>query len=73
MHAYSDTIFRLIEYETWCNLRAIDFLAGLSDAECKRDFKFGLRTPHRTIFHIVDVIRERRVPGRSYAHHPIHI
>jgi len=57
MNKYAETIFRLVEYERWCNLQALDFLAGLSDQECKRDFGFGLRTPHRTMFHIADVMR----------------
>ena len=57
MSDYSPTIFELIEYEIWCNLRTIDFLARLSDEDCRRDFGFGLRTPHRTMAHIADVIR----------------
>ena len=57
MSDYSDTIFNLVEYEVWCNLRAVDFLTRLSDDECKRDFGFGLRTPHRTMSHIADVMR----------------
>lgn len=57
MSDYSDTIFKLVEYGLWCNFRAVDFLAGLSDAECKRDFGFGWRTPHRTMFHIANVMR----------------
>ena len=57
MSDYSDTIFDLVEYEVWCNLRAVDFLTRLTDDECKRDFGFGLRTPHRTMSHIADVIR----------------
>ena len=57
MSDYSATIFNLLEYEVWCNLRAIDFLATLPDDECRRDFRFGLRTPHRTMSHIADVIR----------------
>ena len=57
MRDYSDTILKLVEYELWCNLQAIDFLAGLSDDQCKHDFGFGLRTPHRTMFHLADVMR----------------
>lgn len=57
MRDYSGTIFSLVKYELWCNLQAVDFLAGLSDDECKRDFGFGLRTPHRTMFHIADVMQ----------------
>jgi uncharacterized damage-inducible protein DinB len=53
----SATLFRLVEYEVWCNQQAIDFLADLDDAERKRDFGFGLRTPHATMFHVVDVLR----------------
>src|SRR5262245_47526457 len=54
---YSATIFNLVEYEVWCNLQAVDFLSSLSDEECRRDFGFGLRTPHRTVSHIADVMR----------------
>lgn len=57
MQNYAETIFRLIEYELWCNTRAVDFLATLAPEECHRDFGFGLRTPHRTMFHIGDVLR----------------
>ena len=57
MSDYSDTIFNLVEYEVWCNLQALDFLAGLSEAQYRRDFSFGLRTPHRTMSHIADVMR----------------
>ncbi len=53
----AETIFALIEYELWCNNRALDFLSSLSEDEHRRDFGFGLRTPHRTIFHIADVIQ----------------
>jgi uncharacterized damage-inducible protein DinB len=52
-----DTICQLVKYEVWCNLQAVDFFAGLSADDNHRDFGFGLRTPHRTLFHIADVIR----------------
>ena len=42
MGDYSDAILKLVEYELWCNLQAIDFLAGLSEDESKHDFGFGL-------------------------------
>jgi uncharacterized damage-inducible protein DinB len=54
---YSATILDLLDYEVWCCLRAVECLAGLSESECRRDFGFGLRTPHRTISHIADVLR----------------
>ena len=57
MSDYSDTIFALVEYELWCNSQALDFLVGLADEECKREFGFGLRTPHRTMFHIANVMQ----------------
>ena len=57
MNDYSHTIFKLIEYELWCNLKILDFLTGLTTEECHRDFGFGLRTPHRTLFHIANVMR----------------
>jgi uncharacterized damage-inducible protein DinB len=57
MSDYAQTIFSLAEYEIWCNLQAIDFMSRVSDAELKRDCGFGLRSMHRTIFHIVNVVR----------------
>ena len=57
MNDYFGTILELVEYEHWCNLRALDFLDTLPEEQCKRDFGFGLRTPHRTMFHIADVMR----------------
>jgi uncharacterized damage-inducible protein DinB len=57
MKAYFATIFNLMEYEVWCNLKMVDFLSRLSNEECRRDFGFGLRTPHRTMSHIADVMR----------------
>lgn len=57
MSDYFATICSLVEYEVWCNLQAVDFLSLLSDAEYRRDFGFGLRTPHRTMSHIADVMR----------------
>lgn len=54
---YSGTLLKLVEYELWCNLRALDFLDGLSSEECQRDLGFGWRTPHQTIFHIANVMR----------------
>ncbi len=56
MNDYADTVFNLVEYEVWCNLKAVNFLPGLSEEECKHDFGFGLRTPHRTVSHIADVM-----------------
>lgn len=57
MNDYADTINRLVKYELWCTIRAIDALTALSEDELARDFGFGLRTPHRTIFHIANVMR----------------
>jgi uncharacterized damage-inducible protein DinB len=57
MTDYAETIFDLVAYEVWCNLQALDFLARLPDEACRRDFGFGLRTPHRTMSHIADVMR----------------
>lgn len=51
------TIRQLLEYELWCNRLALNFVAGLSSEEQQRDFGFGLRTPHHTVFHIVNVMR----------------
>jgi len=53
---YSRPIFNLVEYEVWCNLRSVDFFTGLPEAQSRRDFGFGLRTPHRTLSHIADVM-----------------
>jgi uncharacterized damage-inducible protein DinB len=57
MPDYADVIVRLVRYEVWCNRQAMAFLAGLSEEEVRRDFGFGLRTPHRTMFHIADVMQ----------------
>lgn len=57
MGDYIGTIRKLVEYELWCNLRALDFLDGLTIAERQRDFGFGWRTPERTIYHIANVMR----------------
>ena len=57
MNDYSATIFNFVEYEVWCNLQMMDFLVVVSDEECRRDFGFDLRTPHRTVSHIADVMR----------------
>lgn len=57
MSEYFPTILNLVEYEISCNLQAVDFLSGISDEECRRDFGFGLRTPHRTMSHIAEVMR----------------
>ena len=57
MSDYSVTIFNLLEYEVWCNLRIIEFLTHLPEPDIRKDFGFGLRTPHRTISHIADVMR----------------
>jgi uncharacterized damage-inducible protein DinB len=57
MNDFKPTVFRLIEYERWCNLRAMDFLDTLATTDLYRDFGFGHRTPHRTMFHIADVMQ----------------
>ena len=56
MNDYSETIFKLVEYELWTNFRLLDFLERLSEEEYNRDFGFGLRTPHQTIVHIAKVM-----------------
>ena len=71
MGDYFATVLKLEEYEIWGNLQAIDFLAGLSEAEWRRDFGFGLRTPHRTMFHIADVMRGWS--GCVGGHYPPHV
>jgi uncharacterized damage-inducible protein DinB len=57
MNDYFQTISQLIEYELWCNLQAMQFLEKLNPQELERDFGFGLRTPHQTMFHIANVMR----------------
>ena len=57
MNNYFPTIEKLIEYELWCNFQALQFLEKLTVEERRRDFGFGLRTPHHTMFHIVNVMR----------------
>ena len=54
---YTATIFDLVKYETWCNLKVADFMSKLPEEQCHRDFGFGLRTPHHTLFHIADVMQ----------------
>jgi uncharacterized damage-inducible protein DinB len=54
---YFQTISELIEYELWCNDQAIQFLEKLTPQELERDFGFGLRTLHHTMFHIANVMR----------------
>jgi uncharacterized damage-inducible protein DinB len=75
MRDYAPAVCRLVEYEIWCNLGAVSFLNGLSQEEIRRDFGFGLRTPHRTIFHIADVLQGwsgsvgPKVEGPSWLHY----
>jgi len=57
MRDYSATIFELVNYEVLCTIQAVDSLVCLSDDECKHNLGFGLQTPHRTIFHIMDVMQ----------------
>ena len=57
MNSYYDVIFNLVEYEVLCNLEAVDSLVRLNVGESTREFGFGLRTPHRTVSHIADVMR----------------
>ncbi len=45
-----------MEYEVWCTIRVLEALDELPDDALHRDFGFGLRTPHRTAFHVVDVM-----------------
>jgi uncharacterized damage-inducible protein DinB len=53
----ASTILELVRYEHWCNRQALTFMASLSHEERHRDLGFGLRTPHHTMFHIVNVMR----------------
>jgi uncharacterized damage-inducible protein DinB len=57
MSTYFQGIDQLIGYELWCNVQAFAFLETLTPPEIRRDFGFGLRTPHHTVFHIVNVMR----------------
>jgi uncharacterized damage-inducible protein DinB len=57
MSDYFQTIAELIEYELWCNNQAMHFLEQLTPQELERDFGFGLRTLHHTMFHIANVMR----------------
>jgi uncharacterized damage-inducible protein DinB len=54
---YAPTIEQLVQYELWCNQQALDFVTRLSQPDQHRDLGFGLRTPHHTLFHIVNVMR----------------
>ncbi|GGJ48963.1 DinB family protein [Deinococcus roseus] len=57
MHDYVETILKLAEYELWTNLQLLDAVADLPESDLHRDFGFGLRTPHHTLFHIANVMR----------------
>ena len=57
MNDYFQTISELIEYEIWCNVQAMQFLEKLTPRELGRDFGFGLKTLHQTMFHIANVMR----------------
>ncbi len=57
VNGYFQTISELIEFEIWCNDQAMQFLEKRSDQELERDFGFGLRTLHHTMFHIANVMR----------------
>lgn len=57
MNDYFQTIAQLIEFELWCNDQAMQFLEKLTPQELERDFGFGLRTLHHTMFHIANVMR----------------
>jgi len=57
MNDYSETIFRLVEYELWTNFKLLDFLERLPEEERSREFGFGLRTPLKTIVHIAKVMQ----------------
>jgi uncharacterized damage-inducible protein DinB len=57
MSDYFQTIAQLIQYELWCNDQAMQFLEKLTPEELERDFGFGLRTLHHTMFHIANVMR----------------
>jgi len=50
------TIMTLVEYEAWCNRQILTFLDTLPKDTLHTDFGFGLRTPHRTVFHIAQVM-----------------
>ena len=52
-----DVLVRLLEYEVWCSFRALEAVEALPADDCRRDFGFGWRTPHATMFHIADVMR----------------
>ena len=51
------TAIELFEYEVHCNDKVMEVLASLSVDALHRDHGFGLRTVHRTMAHIADVLR----------------
>jgi uncharacterized damage-inducible protein DinB len=51
------TIRQLLEYELWGTRSALNFVQSLTREEQHHDFGFGLRTPHHTMFHIINVMR----------------
>jgi uncharacterized damage-inducible protein DinB len=57
MNDYSETIFKLVEYELWANFKLLEFLERMPEEERNREFGFGLRTPHQTLVHIAKVLQ----------------
>lgn len=55
--SYFLTIRQLAAYEVWCNARALDAAAALSEQELYQRFPFGFGTVHATLFHTVEVFQ----------------
>ncbi|MHC4995611.1 MAG: DinB family protein [Planctomycetota bacterium] len=52
------TIEQLVEYELSCNRRCLDAFDTLPDNHLHTGHGFGHVTLHRTVFHILDVMRQ---------------
>ncbi len=52
-----DTVLELLEYELNCNDKLMEGLSKLPVGSLHQDHGFGLRTVHRTIAHIADVMQ----------------
>ena len=52
-----ETALELLAYDRWCNDHVMVCLAALPDSTVHREMGFGLRTMHRSMAHIADVLQ----------------
>jgi uncharacterized damage-inducible protein DinB len=53
--AYFVIIRQLSQYEVWCQGKALDAAEKLERVQLFQEFPFGMRTIHRTLFHMLGV------------------